>query len=74
MADNLIIWTIYKSPSDYPGKWVLRGHEVGSGTVKPRTHAIISETYAGIIDILPPGLHRLPNDDHDDPAIYESWA
>ena len=73
-ADNLIIWTIYKSPRDYPGRWVLRGHEVGSGTSTPRPHCIVSDTYTGIIDILPPGLHRLPRDEDDDPAIYESWA
>lgn len=74
MNDNLIIWTIYQNPSDYPGRWVLRGHEVGSGTVTPRPHAIISDTYAEIINILPPGLQRLPRSENDDPAIYESWA
>lgn len=73
-SDNLIIWTIYKHPRDYPNKWVLRGHEVGSGTVKLRPNCIVSDSYDGIVRVLPPGLQLLPRSADDDPALFESWA
>jgi hypothetical protein len=70
----LTIWTVYRSPSDHPGKWVLRGHDVTAAGSVPRPDCIVADTLDLIRDHLPPGLCRLPRDAADDPVIYESWV
>jgi hypothetical protein len=71
--DRLTIWAIYKHPSDYPDKWVLRGHDIGPGTVDPRPDCVVANTYKGVVAHVPPGLTRLCRLHDDDPAIYETW-
>lgn len=71
--DLLTIWVIYQNPGDYPGRWVLRGHDIGSGTVMPRPACYIADSYDKLLSSLPPGVQRLPHYDGDDPVIYETW-
>ena len=71
--DKLTIWVIYKNPRDHPGKWVLRGQDVGSGTVTARPDCMVADTYEEVHAALPPGLHRLHRFPDDDPVIYETW-
>ncbi len=72
-ADTLTIWAVYKYPSDHPGKWVLRGWDVGSGTVTGRADKTVADSYDEVIAALPPGLHKLHRFPGDDPIIYETW-
>jgi hypothetical protein len=69
----LVVWTVYRNPRDYPGKWVLRGHDVTAGNVQPRDSVIVADTYAQLSLDIPPGLTHMPRHSLDDPAIYESW-
>jgi hypothetical protein len=71
--DTMTIWTVYQNPSDYPGKWVLRGHDVGSGTVTPQKDCFVADSYDLVITALPSGLQRLHRFPGDDPVIYETW-
>jgi hypothetical protein len=73
MNDRLTIWAIYKHPRDYPDKWVLRGHDIGPGTVSVRPDCIVADSYAEVAAQLPPGLTKLHRFPGDDPVIYETW-
>ena len=70
MSDVLTIWTIYKDPTDYPGKWVLRGCDV-PGTV--HEDCVVGDTLEEVQKAVPFGLIRLSRTEHDDPVIYEIW-
>jgi hypothetical protein len=72
-SDQLTIWAIYKHPLDYPGKWVLRGHDIGSGTVDPRPDCVVADSYEEIVAQLPRGLVKIQRDPNDDQVIYETW-
>jgi hypothetical protein len=73
MTDLLTIWVIYRSPSDYPGKWVLRGHDIGPGSVTSHAKKIVADTLQELRAHLPPGLVPLTLHPDDDPVIYETW-
>lgn len=72
---SLTIWTVYRSPSDYPGKWVLRAWDIvrGSPSAQPRHECDVADSLDEIRELLPPGLHCLGREHADDPVIYESW-
>jgi len=71
MTDTcLTVWTIYKNPSDYPGKWVLRGSDV-PGNV--HAEAVVGDTLEEVRRAVPFGLIRLERCAHDDPVIHEIW-
>ena len=68
---DLLMWTIYKSPSDYPGKFIARPYSV-------RRNALFRyHLAAGDIDrlrhMLPPGLVRFDRHPEDEEQIVETW-
>ena len=71
--DQLTIWAIYKHPSDYPDKWVLRGHDIGPGTVDPHPDCVVADSYEELIESLPTDLTRLSPHPNDNPVIFETW-
>jgi hypothetical protein len=75
MTDDLLtIWVIYHSPSDFPGKWVLRGQDALPGrVVRPHANGFICETLEQARKHVPPGLAMLTRHPDDDPVIYEVW-
>ena len=63
---KLVIWTIYWSPSDYPGEFVARAHVVGKGGEIDGTKYIKrGQTLQAIHEQLPAGLIRFPRHDGD---------
>jgi hypothetical protein len=54
-------------------KWVLRGQDVGSGTVRARPDCIVADDYDTLMEFLPFGLTKLTRHPDDDPVIYETW-
>jgi hypothetical protein len=82
-GDNhiLTVWTIYRSPLDFPGKWVLRGHDVERAVVegqiatgaRPHRVCFVTTSLEACRAQLPPGVLRFVRQTDDDPAIYESW-
>ena len=70
MKQRLLVYTIYKNPSDYPGLWVLRVHEAPGG---PRPVAVTAKTLEEIRAHIPGDLVRVPRQPNDDPVIYETW-
>jgi hypothetical protein len=77
----LVVWTIYYNPSDYPGKYVVRAHDVRrvtqdggtTGVSVPRRVAFICDSLAGARSKVPYGLICLGREDGDEPQIVESW-
>ena len=70
----LSVWTLFNSPADAPGKFVLRRFE--SGPVEPRAtaDAWVSENIEELRDIVRrQGLYCLGRKDADEPHIVESW-
>lgn len=64
------IWTVYASPSDYPGLYVARLHTMQG----PARSIITCEDLDGLRATLASmGLVCLPRSPEDDPVIIESW-
>lgn len=74
MSEDLVIWTIYDHPADYPQGFVVRPWRVGKGGTVPQ-----GEDGAGVAtleaarSLIPQGLLRMDRDPNDDPCIVESW-
>ncbi len=70
MDDNrLPIWTIYDSPSDYPGKVVVRLFMNDT----PTKTGYVADSLATARAFIPQGLVRMERHPEDDPTILETW-
>lgn len=71
-VQNLEIWTVYDSPTDFPGlfvarKWLIKQEPVAT------EEAFTGPTLQSVRDQIPAGLHRIPRAPEDDLNIVESW-
>lgn len=73
MTDLLVIWAVYEHPTDWPDWYVARKHVIEAGHTYPSDHVVMARTLEGVRKMLPPGLHRLPRAESDEPHIVESW-
>lgn len=74
MASILCIWTIYDSPLDAPGQFVMRRFEVIDGGYRPTTEAHVSSNIRELRLLMQRrGLYRIPRQVEDEPHIVESW-
>lgn len=63
------IWTVYDSPTDFPGCFVAR-----KWLLDQPTHEFLQDaTLEGLRAKLPKGLTPLQRSSQDDPKIVESW-
>lgn len=77
-GDELPIWTIYQSPSDFPGKYVVRRFYLvggGGGLHHDPAPCFVGDTLDDARDSLPHerGLVCMPRQAADLPQIVESW-
>ena len=71
----MTVWTIYREPDDYPGQWVLRGHEVFPGRcVTAHSVCFVTRTLDEARAKVPPGTRRLRRAQEDHPVIHECWV
>lgn len=68
---DLLTWTIYRSPSDAPGKMIARPHSARHNA--PLLHHIEADNIDALRDMLPPGLFRMQRAPSDDAVIVETW-
>lgn len=69
---NISIYTIYNSPKDYPGKYVVREWITQGGKPMPgECSAFPSLTMAR--NSIPRGLFCTGRNSGDDPVIVETW-
>ena len=75
---TLAIWTVYDSPTDYPGKCVARRYDIGGGREGPvaSDSVIVMPDLEMIRHVMIAELHLtcLPREPGDDPRIVESWV
>lgn len=71
--DELFVYTIYHSPSDFPDQFVMRKHVIRPGATTPTDDVVTADTLENIRKSIPDGLIRLERDECDDPVIVEVW-
>lgn len=71
-AGELPQFVIYHSPSDYPGKYVVRMWRTIM-QMGPTNFVGIADTLDEARDIVPLGLFRMARFEQDDPVIVETW-
>lgn len=74
MTAGLEMWTVYESPSDFQGLWVVRRWvaEPG-GLVRDPDPWFVGATLEAARESLPPDLYRQGRQPDDDPTIVEIW-
>lgn len=73
MADELVGWTIFERPRDFPEGYVVkRWTSRPDGTVDDLVKQFASTLQQARAQV-PPGLTCLPRFFDDDPAILEVW-
>ena len=73
MANELFTYVVYFNPSDFPGRYVMRGFVNVDGEAKANAIAISGETIEKVRAHIPKGLYRMERMPGDDPAIVEVW-
>ncbi len=68
------VWAIYREPRDFPGRWVLRGHEVVPGRgLRAHSFCFLADTLDEARAKVPAGAKRFRRAPGDHPAIQECW-
>lgn len=68
------MFTVYRDPLDYPGKFVVRRFAIGPGVVRSlRPLFAIGDSLEAVRRQLPEGLTCLARCEQDDPVIVETW-
>jgi hypothetical protein len=73
--DVLTMFTIFRSPADYPGKFVLRGFDVIRGQAEPRPHAVhvVCDSLEQVRACVPSGLYCIGREPGDHESVVETW-
>lgn len=67
------IYTVYKDPTDYPGKFVIRRFIISRKHVEPANLICVEDDLETALAKLPPGLTKVDRLEDDDPKILEIW-
>ena len=68
---DLLMWAIYDSPSDHPGKFIARPYSLRRQA--PLRCHLAAPSLDAIRELLPPALYPLTRQADDDPVIVETW-
>lgn len=71
--DPLVIYTIYRNPTDYPGKYVVRRWLVDRTGVHIERVVAVRNSLATARSAVPPELACIQRQADDDPVIVETW-
>ena len=69
----LTLWVIYESPSDYPGKIVVRRRHSTFRAVNIDLEAWVFDSITEARTAIPEGLYNTGRYDMDDSAVVEVW-
>ena len=64
------IIVVYKSPKDFPGKYVARLWDIHN---RPTAYAMVKDSLDDVRKGIPKTMNRLPPAPIDDPVIVETW-
>lgn len=72
---QLLIWTIYDHPADFPEFFVARPHVIRPKSAGPLPMHLVAQDLDTLRAMLPDGLVRLArNPAHDHPNVIEVWV
>lgn len=71
---QLLIWTIYENPVDFPDWFVARPQIIRPKTAGPLPLHLMAKNLDRLRLMLPDGLVRLDRQPTDDPFILEVWV
>ena len=72
--DTLKIWVVFRNPTDFPGKFVLRVQEIlPGGHVYMRPEVWLRDSLEALRECVPPGLYRQDRQREDPEQIVEVW-
>ena len=74
--DFLSLWTIYESPADYVGQYVVRRTEIRrwpQAAIVVTNDMYVADSLEEARELLPPGLFCVGRQPDDDPVIAEVW-
>lgn len=72
---GLRLFTIYRSPSDFAGHFVVRPWRASAGAVTPGPIGCVCDTLGDArMQLRAMGLARLARAPGDDPVIVETWV
>lgn len=73
-VSDLVLWTVYDHPSDYPDQYVARQFVVGIGGQRATDRVMAHVDLESIRAVLShAGLVRVERHPTDDPVILETW-
>lgn len=70
---NLIMWTVYDHPDDYPDHYVARKWLAGDAWLEPTDEVLVDTDLAALRKRMPPWLYCMPRQEGDDSKIVEVW-
>jgi hypothetical protein len=70
---ELAMYTIYRNPRDYPGRFVVRRSLVGTEICKDAEPLIVCDSLEEARDAIPGELVCITRSIEDDPVIVETW-
>jgi len=74
MSGKVQILVVYKNPSDYPNKFVVREQWAGAGGIEFADSPLcVVDTYDEILPHIPNWMVKIMRSPEDDPVILESW-
>jgi hypothetical protein len=73
MDDELVMWTVYDHPPDFPGHFVARKFVMRVGVPFATMDALFALDLPSLRAKLPPGLYCLDRQQFDLAFIVETW-
>lgn len=67
-------YAIYFNPTDFPGKFVLRGHTSHPGSSVPDNDCMLADGLDEIRSVVPTGFVNTGRMEDDDAKIVEVWV
>lgn len=72
--DILVMWAITYDTQDFPGRYVVRGHDITAGGPRPHDEPLfVGDSLDEARRAIPNGLFCHPRSPTDDAVIVESW-
>lgn len=75
VSSEIVMYTVYIHPLDYPDHFVVRRHFVTAEGSQPSPHLFhVADTLDEVRAGLPDGLYCIGREPDDEPQIVESWV
>lgn len=71
-VNDMVQYTVYESPLDFPGKYVIRQFVIRVNGTRPLT-GFVCDTIEQARSLVPDGMVRLMRTPQDHPSVVEVW-